>query len=177
MPRYHSFESKIQKTRTLVERFSDGINNTVGSFPFFIINLLIFTAWFAINTGQIPNIPPFDPYPFNFLTMTVSLEAIFLSIFVLMSQNRQASIDSLRDEIHLQIDLIAEKEITKALKLIAEIHQKTVGETESDKQLQQMLQAINTNQIESNLEKELIPPPMLISDFLKNPLRKLGLIK
>ena len=177
MPRTYSFEAKLQKHRTFIEHLSDNVNNFVGTFFFLILNLTLFVGWIVINTGKIPSITPFDPYPYNFLTMTVSLEAIILSIFVLISQNRQASIASLREEIHLQINQIAEKEITKSLQLLADIHQKTVGETDSDKELQQMLHAINTSKIESNLEKELLPQPMLVSEFLQNPLKKLGLIK
>jgi uncharacterized membrane protein len=167
MSGFHSFEAKIQKNRKFTERLADDINRMAGSFSFFILNLLFFFSWVLININLVPAVPPFDPFPFTLLTTIVSLEAIILAIFVLISQNRQSSIDSLREEIHLQINEISEREITKALKLISEIHQKTVGST-LDPELNRMLKNINTTQIESKLEKELEPQPLVIAELLEN---------
>lgn len=169
MPKVHSFEAKIQKNRKFTERLADDINRVAGSFQFFIINLVFFSSWIFVNVNSIPAIiTPFDPFPFPLLTTIVSLEAIILAIFVLISQNRQSSIDSLREEIHLQINEISEREITKALKLISEIHQKTVGNAASDPELDRMLKNLNTAQIESTLEKELEPQPLAIAELLEN---------
>jgi len=165
VPAFHSFESKLQKNRRFTERLADDINRTAGSFGFFLLNAAAFIFWIIMNTGQIPGLPVIDPYPFTFLTMLVSLEAIFLAIFVLMSQNRQAAIDSLREEIHLQVNQIAEREITKTLSLIHEIHQKVVSPKSSDPQLEHMLKTLDTTQIEQQLEKELGPSPLVISDL------------
>lgn len=173
----HSFEAKIQKHRTLTERLADAINRNAGNFGFFLVNAVVFLGWIFINTGMIPGIDPFDPFPFQLLTTIVSLEAIFLSIFVLMSQNRQSAIATLREELHLQINEIAEREITKALKLIAEIHEKTTGKKISDEELGRMLKALDTARIERELERELEPQPLVIRELLEKLEEKLRLRK
>jgi len=72
---------------------------------------VIFAVWIFINVVKIPGIPQFDPFPFGFLTLAVSLEAIFLSVFVLLSQNRQAAKDRVRSDIEYDVNLKAELEI------------------------------------------------------------------
>ena len=95
---------------TTVERIADVIAEYSGSIQFLVLNALWFTGWIVWNT--LPGLPHFDPYPFGFLTMMVSLEAIFLSIFVLVSQNRQASKDRLRNDAEYEVNLKAELEIS-----------------------------------------------------------------
>lgn len=162
-----SFEAKIQKNRNFTERLADDITQVAGTFSFFIINTSFFVIWILVNTGQVPNLPVFDPYPFTFLTMVVSLEAIFLAIFVLISQNRQSAIASLREEIHLLVNQIAEREITKTLKLVSEIHQMQFPKAPPDPELEQMLKKLNTKKIEADVERELGPQPLVISELLE----------
>lgn len=147
MPEIKSFEAKILKNRNFTQKLADTINSRAGSFTFFLVHVIIFGLWIAFNKS--------DPYPYGFLTMAVSLEAIFLSIFVLMSQNRQAQIDSLREEIHLQVNEIAEREITKVLKLVSEMHTKLLPESQPDPEIAHMLQNINTSKIEAEIERQL----------------------
>ena len=86
--------------------------------------------------------------------MVVSLEAIILSIVILVSQNRQSYVTSIREELHLQINLIAEEEITKALKMLAEIRDK-MAIKEADPELDEMLERINTSYIERSLIEQI----------------------
>jgi CRP/FNR family transcriptional regulator, cyclic AMP receptor protein len=90
---------------TVGERIADIIAEFSGSIPFLVLNAVFFAVWLIANA--IPALA-FDPYPFGLLTMIVSLEAIFLSIFVLVSQNRQADKDRLRNELDYQVNLKAE---------------------------------------------------------------------
>jgi uncharacterized membrane protein len=99
--------------------------------------------------------------------MIVSLEAIFLSIFVLISQNRQSTISTLREEIHLQINEIAEKEITKCLELLSGLYKAKFPNQPPDPELERMLQTLSTSKIEQKLEKELEPRALTISEFLE----------
>lgn len=94
-----------QKIANFIAEFS-------GSMPFLFINAAIFAGWVLINLDLIPGLTAFDPYPFGFLTMAVSLEAIFLSIFVLLAQNLQAAKDKIRSDIEYDINLKAELEIS-----------------------------------------------------------------
>jgi uncharacterized membrane protein len=83
-------ENEALHQRSLTDRVSDSITRLAGSSVFILVHIIWFTIWIILNLGRVPAIHPFDPYPFTFLTMVVSLEAIFLSIFVLISQNRMA---------------------------------------------------------------------------------------
>ena len=89
-----------EDNRTLVQKSADWIAAFAGSIPFLLIHVGLFAFWLIVNWIKIPGIPQFDPYPFGFLTLAVSLEAIFLSVFVLLSQNRQAA----KDRVHADIE-------------------------------------------------------------------------
>lgn len=102
---------------TPFERVSDWIAWFSGSMVFLLLNMMWFAAWIAINTLPL-GIKTFDPYPFGLLTMIVSLEAIFLSCFVLISQNRQAQKDRVRSDIEYEVNVKAELEV-------AHLHEKT----------------------------------------------------
>jgi uncharacterized membrane protein len=102
---------EIEDKRTLVQKTADWIAEFAGSIPFLLIHVGIFAFWLTVNWAHIPGVPQFDPYPFGFLTLAVSLEAIFLSVFVLLSQNRQASKDRVHDDIEYDVNLKAELEI------------------------------------------------------------------
>jgi len=84
------------------------------------VHVAWFAAWIALNLG-VADFRPFDPFPFPFLTMTVSLEAIFLTLFVLASQNRLGRQADKRAHLDLQIDLLAEREMTAVLRLLQDI--------------------------------------------------------
>lgn len=128
-----------------------------GSIPFLIINLILAGVWLVINTKQIDHIPMFDPYPFVMLTTVLSLEAIFLTIVVLISQARQNQTTTIRDELELQVNLIAEREITKILRLVKKVLAKQGVNVENDPELAEMLQDIDESYIERRLENELTP--------------------
>jgi CRP/FNR family transcriptional regulator, cyclic AMP receptor protein len=105
------------------QRVADGIAAFSGSLPFLLINFVAFVFWIVVNTvGQ--KVLQIDPYPFQFLTMAVSLEAIFLSIFVLVSQNRQAAKDRLNADLDYQVNVKAEMEMSVMASQIRAIEQK-----------------------------------------------------
>ena len=168
---YRSFEAKALKSRSFLTRFADNLTSTFGSTQFLIANAIFFTIWIAVNVNFLP-VAPFDPFPFGLLTMIVSLEAIFLSIFVLVSQNRSSYVDSLREELHLQVNLIAEDEITKVLKILSEIREK-IGINEKDEELNQMIKRIDTNYIEKSLVDQMAKAnkplaPKLVTDLARD---------
>lgn len=111
-------EQDFLERRTMVDRIGDAVGAFVGTMTFVILHLTWFAVWILINTRVIPGIPPFDPYPFMFLSMTVSMEAVILTTFVLMKQNRMSKRADHRDQLNLQIDLLAEKEVTKILQML-----------------------------------------------------------
>lgn len=107
--------------RTWTQRASDRITLAAASGTSMVAHVIWFTTWIAINTGWMPFIKPFDPFPFELLTMTVSLEAIFLALFVLASQNRLGKQADLRANLDLQIDLLVEREMTAVLQMLKDI--------------------------------------------------------
>ena len=108
---------EVEENLTLVQRLVDWISWFSGSMLFLVITAVWFTVWIAVNTLSL-GVPVFDPYPFGLLTMIVSLEAIFLSCFVLISQNRQAEKDRVRSNIEYEVNIKAELEV-------AHLHEKT----------------------------------------------------
>ncbi len=150
-----SFKAKANRNRTPSEKLADWMTLTFGTILFLVFNLIVFVFWLLINKGYIPFFPIFDPYPFNLLTTAVSLEAIILAIFVLISQNRQSKVDELREEVNYQIGLISEKEITKILMLVTQIAEKNKIDISKDEILAEMLQPTNTEGIEKALERQM----------------------
>jgi len=99
------------------QRLADRIASFAGSVPFVILHLIWFAAWVIVNSGWVDAIRPFDPFPFILLSLMVSCEAVLISTFVLIKQNRMSRAADTRDHLNLQIDLLAEREITKILQM------------------------------------------------------------
>lgn len=152
---FKSFKAKADARRSGVEKLADEMTTTFGSMGFLVANVIWFVAWILINTNHVPGVAAFDPYPFNLLTTVVSLEAITLAIFVLISQNRAAKVDDLREELDLQINLISEREVTKVIKLIALLLEKQGVDLSQDPELKKMLRPVSASEIEKHLEKEI----------------------
>ena len=107
--------------RNIRQRAADAITRFAGSMTCVYLHLTVFGLWLLLNSGFVSGIEPFDPFPFVMLAMIASVEAIFLSTFVLISQNRQAELAQKRADLDLHINLLAEHEITHLLSLVDEI--------------------------------------------------------
>lgn len=105
---------------TLGERVARGVTGFAGSLGFVALHLVLYAGWAAVNLGSIPGLAPFDP-SFNALGLLTSMEAIFLSTFVLMTQNRMAAADAKRADLDLQVSLLAEHEITQLVEMVADL--------------------------------------------------------
>ncbi|MBI2638361.1 DUF1003 domain-containing protein [Candidatus Peregrinibacteria bacterium] len=151
-----SLKAEADKKRTLREKIADAMTAVCGSMSFLAINAVWFAVWIIWNIGVIPQLKPFDPYPFGLLTMIVSLEAIILAIFVLISQNRGAQVDDLREEVDLQVDIITEQELTKLMTMVALLLEKNGVNISKDEELQEMLRPTNFEKIKKALEKQVI---------------------
>ena len=116
-----AWEQDALHSRSSAEQLGDWITSTAASTPVLVGHVLWFALWIVANLGLIAGISPFDPFPFPFLTVIVSLEAIFLALFVLASQNRLAHQSDKRAHLDLQIDLLAEREMTAVLQLLQDI--------------------------------------------------------
>ncbi len=153
---FRSIKAKANARRTFMERVADNMTAIFGSGTFLTLNFIFFLVWIILNVNLIGSIPAFDPFPFMLLTTIVSLEAIFLSIFVLIAQNRTSKVDDLREEIHLQLNIISEREITKLIKMMSILLEKQGVDLSGDPELKKMLKPVNEEEIEKRLEKEIL---------------------
>jgi uncharacterized membrane protein len=140
--------------RTLIENLADGLNSIASSTPFLVVHVIWFLIWIPGNLGLL-GFTPFDPFPFGLLTMIVSLEAIFLTIFVLMSQKRESKIAELREELMLQVSLRMEEEVTKTLQLVAGLYTRMGHVMSEDDELGDMLRPLDVTTIERELTDEI----------------------
>jgi uncharacterized membrane protein len=148
-------ENSLQEHRSVIDRMADLIGGFSGSMTFVGIHVLWFASWFLINTGLVHGIPRFDPYPFILLAMIVSVEGVLLSTFVLMKQNRMQKRIDIRDQLNLQIDLLSEKEVTKALQLLRAICQKLEVELKADPELEEMASTTSVDLLAEQVQTEL----------------------
>lgn len=152
------WERAILRARSKAQQISEWIACTAASGPALMLHVVWFSAWIGINSGVIRWLEPFDRFPFPFLTMTVSLEAIFLTLFVLASQNRLGRQADKRNHLDLQIDLLAEREMTAVLQLLQDIvHHLQVPTTLTPDQLHDLMQKTDLGRLTNRLE-ELAEP-------------------
>jgi uncharacterized membrane protein len=133
---------KSARDKSTQDRIATGMTTFSGSMKFFYIHVVWFFLWFLLNTGHL-GITPFDPYPYGFLTMVVSLEAIFLATFVLISQNLLAKESERLTDLGLQTGLLTEHELTRVLQMLRAIQHK-IGITNDQ----------DSNLADADLEKE-----------------------
>jgi uncharacterized membrane protein len=145
----HRAESERQKS--FQDRMADLITRWSGSMLFVYGHVIWFGIWIVINLNLF-GMSPFDPFPFGLLTTIVSLEAIFLSTFVLVSQNRQAALADRRAELDLQINLLAEYEMTRVLTLVDRLAQKFDIDDCDEDELAELEQDVKPDRLLKELE-------------------------
>lgn len=144
----------LESGRTISDRASDFLTAFFGTSWFLVVNASFFCAWIVLNSSLFPGVPMFDPFPYGLLTMVVSLEAIFLSIIVLISQNRASKMADLREELDFRINVKTEQEVTKMINMIDEIHDHLGLKPEDDEELQTMKKRTNILQMRNDLVDE-----------------------
>ena len=147
-------EAQELERRSRMERIGDRLLPLLGSWSFALMHAVWFAAWICVNLGVVPGVPSFDPYPFNFLTMTVSLEAIFVTIAVLNSQNRMARQSDRRAQLDLQINLLAEQESTATLELLQRIAER-LGEPVGNPSPAELAEQTNVEDLVEKLDEKL----------------------
>ncbi|HEX5580045.1 MAG TPA: DUF1003 domain-containing protein [Gemmatimonadaceae bacterium] len=140
--------------RTRAQAVADHLTRIASSTGFLFFHFAWFAAWLLINTGVV-GIRPFDPFPFGLLTLILSIEAIVLTIFVLMSQGREAAIAELREEITLQVTLRVEEETTKALQLLTGLYARLGFELGDEPDLRDMLRPLDAEAIEREMAEQV----------------------
>ena len=144
-------EETAKANRNKTDQMADIIAQFCGSFTFVWVHLIWFAAWIIVN--GLPGVAHFDPYPFTFLTLVVSLEAIFLSTFILISQNHETRLSERRNQLDLQINLLTEQENTKMLKILERIADKVGASTQDDPSLQVLEQSTRPEKLVEQIEE------------------------
>jgi uncharacterized membrane protein len=150
-----SLEAEHARSRSAVEVAADQLTRWASSTVFFVAHVVWFAAWLAWNSGRL-GLRPFDPYPFGLLTMVVSLEAIFLTLCVLMAQGRESDVAELREEVTLQVLLRTESEVTKVMQLVASMSSDPDALWADDAELRDMLQPLDAHEIEHELTAQIV---------------------
>ena len=144
-------EAAVASQTTRMDAIACKVGAFCGSGRFVWLHVAWFAGWLTLNAW--PGLPHPDPFPFTFLTLVVSLEAIFLSAFILMSQNRAARVDDLRNQLALQLDLLTEQETTKLLRLVEAIAKRVGVEDRGDPPLEVLEQATDPEQLAKQIER------------------------
>ena len=142
---------KEEVEATLEERIAEGITHFTGSMRFVYLHLTFFGFWIVANLGWVPGIPQWDP-SFVVLAMIASVEAIFLSTFVLISQNRMAAAADKRADLDLQISLLSEHEVTKLTVLVSQIADRLDVRTEADAELDEITRDVAPEAVLDEIE-------------------------
>ncbi|MDB5594969.1 MAG: hypothetical protein JWM36_1930 [Hyphomicrobiales bacterium] len=142
---------KDAEKSTRQERFADWVTSFAGSMAFVYVHIALYGAWIVINLGWIKGIPPFDP-SFVVLAMEASVEAIFLSTFILISQNRMAATSEKRADLDLQISLLTEHELTKLTEVVIQIAERLDIHAEHSPELQDVVKDVAPERVLDEIE-------------------------
>lgn len=147
-----------EQRKNLQDRMADRMTSFTGSMRFVYLHLVIFGLWILINLGVVPLIPRFDP-SLVILAMVASVEAIFLSTFVLITQNRMAALADKRADLDLQVSLLAEHEITRLITLTQAIAERMGIEESHDPELSELAKDIRPERVLDKIEESAAKPP------------------
>jgi uncharacterized membrane protein len=111
-------EKAALEARSRGEAIADVIGGFVGKLPFVAVQVAATAAWIVWNSGRIPGLAVFDPFPFPFLATITSMEAVLISAFVLIKQNRIGTVDTRRDHLDLQVNLRTERQVTQIIQML-----------------------------------------------------------
>ena len=147
-------EKELSKQRSLVNRIGERITAFAGSLTFVLVHILWFIGWVLTNrVVEAAGYGAFDPYPYIFLNLALSIEAVLLSTFVLMTQNRQSRQAEHWGQLDLQVNLLAERETTKMLEMLNAICARLGVAQKDDKELKDMINNTHIEALAEHLEK------------------------
>ena len=141
-----------QRARAVSDRIADAVTAFAGSMWFVYVHLVLFGVWIAVNLGWLPGVKRFDP-TFVVLAMFASVEAIFLSTFILISQNRSQATAEQRSELDLQISLLAEHELTRAIQMLDDIARRLGTRRPPEHELAELEKDVLPQKVVEEIEK------------------------
>lgn len=144
---------RFEERKTFEQRVADAITKFAGSMWSVYAHGLLYGGWILLNTGIVPGVKPWDPFPFVMLAMAASVEAIFLSTFVLISQNRMGELADRRADLDLQINLLSEHEITRLLDVSVAIANKLGVEVPEREEVDALRQPVAPEKVLEEIEE------------------------
>jgi uncharacterized membrane protein len=150
-------ERSTAETMTAGQRLSLGVTNAIGTGSCAAAHVIAFLTWIGWNGGLAPEKLQFDPYPFGLLTMWVSMEGVVLAILVLITQNRMSRQTDRRDHLDLQIDLLAEQEMTLVLRGLTRIEERLGIQKDGHEQREtaELMQPTDLHQLVNEMDREI----------------------
>jgi len=143
--------------RSVGERISDFFVRYMGTIGFVLAHAIGFALWVIVNLGLVPDIRPFDPFPFGILTLIVSTEGVFLAIFILISQNRMTRQADQRAHLDLQISLLNEQETTKLIQMLQALSDHFgLGEQAHDQRIEQLSHETQIETLVHDVQEKLV---------------------
>jgi uncharacterized membrane protein len=149
-------EQEALGRRTAAEHASDAIVKAIGSTPYLLLHVLLVAIWSTVNLNLIPGVTAFDPFPFGMLAILLAAEGVFLTIFVLISQNRMAREADRRSHLDLQVGMLAEQELTVMIQMLQKLCQHAgVDVKSSNEQVQGFSEATDVQKLANELKDKL----------------------
>lgn len=147
-------ERAKNRARTHVHRLAAAVTRRAGSGPSIVFHALWFAGWILLNAGWL-GVRPFDPFPFSFLMTVVSLEVIFLTLFVLLNQNHMSAHARKRAHLEFQVTLLAEREMTLVLRMLKELSEQLGVKSATAGELEALLQQTDVGALSAKLDSVL----------------------
>ncbi len=144
-------EQEADHGRSLVSRVAHTVGEMVGSVAFAAVHVGAFATWLLLNSGLWPHMM-FDPYPFTLLGTMVSCEAVVLTTFVLIKQNRESERSERRSHLDLQINLLTEQEVTKVLRIVQQLSERAGLAVQRDPELEELMEQTTVRNLAEHLE-------------------------
>jgi uncharacterized membrane protein len=148
-------ENNALRPTTLSEAITDAIGGFAGTLPFVAVQIAACAGWVIVNTGQIPGIGAFDPFPYPLLSTITSLEAVLLAAFVLMKQNRMSTVADRRAHLDLQVNLLTERESTRVIQMLERLSSQFGVEQHHDAESRELSNHIAVDQLVEELDRRM----------------------
>jgi uncharacterized membrane protein len=149
-------EEEALSRRSRSDATAEAIGSFIGTASFVVLHAIVVAVWVIMNSGLIPGLAPFDPYPFTFLATLFSVEAVLLVTFVLMKQNRMSTMADRRAHLDLQVNLLTERETSKALQLLQKLCEKHgIKDALRDPETQELARTTEVEHVVDELRRRL----------------------
>lgn len=146
--------SSLDFTKTSIDHFTVFLIQMLGSIRFLIFCGLLFMGWILWNIHLFSWLKPFDPFPFPILEMSVSIFAIILSVSVLINQNRQGRIETIRQKVEFEVNVRAEEEVTRMLAMVHDIHKHLGLHQSADEKIDEMKESTDLKEIQRTVDRQ-----------------------